>query len=404
MKILIRYIIPGLILAAIISYFVFGPKVQRLLAVKSLFDADKIVHNFSNMEDLMFSARIEKSGAPTVWPVNLQPLPDSYTTDGETRSVQDWLTETDTTSLLVLKDGEIVFEEYYLGTGQQDLRISWSMAKSYLSAVFGIYVENGTLDLSAPITDYVPELEDSAYDGVPVIDILQMSSGVSFNEDYMDPDSDINRMGRVLALGQSMGDFAASLKERDRPSGEARHYVSIDTHVAAMALENATGKSLIQLFDEHLWSKLGTEGDAIYLTDKQGTAFALGGLNMQTRDYARFGELFRLNGNWNGEQLIPADWVAESTAASAKPSTEAFDMLGYGYQWWVPVNSDGEYNAGGIYGQYIYINPKAGVVVVKTSADREFMDEFHGSVPKKIITTDMFRAIAAHYSDWGAPE
>src|SRR5699024_857552 len=151
-------------------------------------------------------------------------------------------------------------------------------------------------DIDEPVTKYVPALVGTAYDGATIRNVLQMASGVRFNEDYLDYDSDINRMGRVLALGGSMDEFAAGLTARERPPGQAWQYVSIDTHVIGMVVRGATGRSVIDLMAEKLVQPMGLEAAPFYVTDGYGTAFVLGGLNMPTRDYARFGQMFLQNG------------------------------------------------------------------------------------------------------------
>jgi len=195
-----------------------------------------------------------------------------------------------------------------------------------------------------------------------------------------------------------MDEFTTSLEEREREPGTARQYVSIDTHVLAMVLRAATGKSLMEYLGEKIWSKVGSPAIPYYLTDGYGVAFALGGLNLTTRDYARFGQLFLDNGNWQGEQIIPSSWVSQSTDVSAPKSSLRDDLMQYGYQWWIPPNSEGEYFAVGIYGQYIYIDPKADIVVVKTAANREFRDDGQSGRSIKLENIAIFRAIARHYS------
>jgi len=225
-----------------------------------------------------------------------------------------------------------------------------------------------------------------------------MASGVKFDEDYLDYDSDINRMGRVLALGGSMDEFAASLKEHEREAGFARQYVPIDTHVLAMVFRAATGRSLMEYLGEKIWSKMGSADIPYYLTDGYGVAFALGGLNLTTRDYGRFGQLFLDRGKWQGQQIVSADWVSQSTAVSAPKSSAEDDKMQYGYQWWISPNSEGAYFAVGIYGQYIYIDPQADVIVVKTAANRKFRDDGQSGKLIKLENIAIFRAIAEHYS------
>jgi hypothetical protein len=147
------------------------------------------------------------------------------------------------------------------------------------------------------------------------------------------------------------------------------HYVSIDTHVLGMVIAGATGRDPAELLAERVLQPLGLERRPYYLTDGEGAAFVLGGLNLTTRDYARFGQLFLQGGVWQGRQVVPAGWVAQSTALQAPGGA------GYGFQWWVPTDSaahGNDYFARGIYGQYIYINPARGVVVAVNAADIGF--------------------------------
>jgi CubicO group peptidase (beta-lactamase class C family) len=274
------------------------------------------------------------------------------------------------------------------------------MAKSFLSAMMGKAVADGRIALSDPVDKYVPKLKGTVYEGVTVRNVLNMASGVKFDEDYLDFNSDINRMGRVLALGGSMDAFAAGLEAREREQGTARQYTSIDTHILAMVLRAVTGRDLPLLMSETLWSQLGAEADAIYLTDGNGVAFALGGLNATSRDYARFGQMMLDLGRFNGHQVVPLAWTIDSVRPSAPRAANPQDPFGYGYQWWVPPNADDEFFAVGIYGQYIYVNRPALVVIVKTSADRAFADDGADGDKVQAETIEMFRAIAAGITPW----
>ncbi|MEM7068969.1 MAG: serine hydrolase [Pseudomonadota bacterium] len=327
-------------------------------------------------------------------------MPETFPSGDKTRNLSEWHEFSKTTSLLVIQDGKIAHEAYYLGTTAEDLRVSWSVAKSFLSAAFGIAVGEGNIDLEATVDSYVPAFSDSAYKGVTVRNVLNMASGVKFNEDYLDFWSDINKMGRVLAIGGSMDAFASGMEEREREQGLARQYVSIDTHVLAMVLRAATGKSLTEYLGERIIEPLGFSVQPYYLTDSHGNAFALGGLNISTRDYARFGQMFLDYGKWQGKQIVPADWVLKSTVKSA-PAPARESAFGYGYQWWIPNDSEkhgGDYLARGIYGQYIYINPKTKTVIVRTAGNRKFRETLPDGVKISVVDVDMFRGIAAHVS------
>ena len=196
-------------------------EIARLLAVNTLFSEDRIVANFSGMDRAFLTAPVPRGDGPVSplrrrAPMTLPP------------QVAGWIAARRVTSLLVLKGGRIAHESYHLGTTAADRRIGWSMAKSFVSVLVGISLARGEIaSLDDPVTRYAPALAGSAYDGVTLRQLLQMTSGVAFDEDYLDYDSDINRMGRVLALGGSMDGFAAGL---DRPRRASRHALGLCLH------------------------------------------------------------------------------------------------------------------------------------------------------------------------------
>lgn len=355
-----------LVLAAVVSAVWKREELQRVYTVITLFDADRIVDNFSTMETAFLTVPVPRGDGPVT---DLPQGPALTKPDG----MDAWIIDADLTSLVVLKGGNIIFEGYYLGTGADDTRISWSLAKSFMSALLGVVMEDGAItSLDDPVTRYVPELAGTAYDGSTIRNVLQMTSAVVFDEDYLDQRSDIQRMGRVLALGGLMDDFTASFSETSGPRGDHWNYVSLDTHVLGMVLRGATGRSVTDLMSEKIMTPLGLEQTPLFVSDGAGVAIVLGGLIMPTRDYARFGQMIAQNGQWNGQQVVPAAWIAESTAASAP--TEP-GKIGYGYQWWVPYGGwPGEFLGRGIYGQYIYIDQTRDVVIVTTAADLQFRE------------------------------
>lgn len=358
----LRAMLVVVLIAAVLAFWK-REEIKRLLAVNSLFEAENIVHNFSHMDQLFLTRPLSRGERP------VSPLPQGpqATLPPE---VAEWVTARAVTGLVVLKDGALVHESYYLGTDPADLRISWSVAKSFLSALFGVLQAEGAFaSLDDPVEKYAPQLVGSAYQGATIRDILTMSSGVGFNEDYLDFNSDINKMGRVLALGGSMDEFAASLNVREAAPGSRWHYVSVDTHVLGMVIRGATGKDIPELLETRILAPMGFEQAPYYVTDGLGVSFVLGGLNVTTRDYARFGQMIEQGGLWQGQQVVPADWVKSATSPQAK------DGSAYGFQWWIPPDATpGEVMAQGIYGQYIYINPSLNVVIAVNAADRGFED------------------------------
>lgn len=211
--------------------------IKRLLAVNALFSENNIVTNFSNMEAMFFNTKLGVPDAPaSELPQDPQTMPEG---------LNGWITDRSVTALVVLKDSKIAHEAYFKDTSPEDLRISWSVAKSFLSALMGIVIADGDIEsIDDPVTKYATGLVGSAYEGATIRNVLNMASGVTFNEDYLAFNSDINKMGRVLALGGSMDKFAARLKGRDHDAGAAWQYVSIDTHVIGMIIRGATGREI----------------------------------------------------------------------------------------------------------------------------------------------------------------
>ncbi len=376
---------------------VFHKKIRQVYGAMTLFDAGVIDENFRSADETFPTKAVRRGGPLFEFRRRPVALPETYVFRGKTKNLRDFLERTGTTGMVVIRDGTILFEEYYRGNTEKSRVISWSVAKSFISALVGIAVSEGHIrDINQPITDYVPRLKGSGYDGVSIKDVMNMSSGIRFNEDYGDFSSDIQRMGRTIAFGTSLDDFVASLKNERKP-GTYRHYVSADTQALGMLLREATKKSVTAYLEEKIWKKIGMESDAYWLVDGDGMEMVFGGLNAVLRDYARFGLLYLDNGRWGGEEVVPAAWVRASVTPDAPhlmpgddPKTHDW-TLGYGYQWWIPENPDGDFLAIGIYGQFIYIYPKYRTVIAKSSA---YVDYNKDGDDMEIETIEMFRAMA----------
>eukprot|EP00439_Symbiodinium_sp_Y106_P088809 s1_g1345.t1 len=381
----------------------FKREIDRARFAATLFNGSEQYENFNRLAELYPVSTMKASEDPFDFPDGeAVPLPTSFIYKGETVDTETFLTETDTSAVFVIKDGKVRTERYMLTGGRGVNWLSMSVAKSFISAAVGIAVEEGHIaSIEEPITKYAPSLAGSAYDDVRIKDILQMSSGAAWNEDYSDPESDINRFGRIMTLGGSFNAFAATLK-RDKEPGTYNHYNSTDTQVLGMLLVGATGRTIADYMEEKLWKPLGMESDAYWLVDSEGMEMAFGGLNATARDYAKLGELYRLGGVWNGEQIIPAEWVTASVTPDAPhllPETKVaqgdFFPVGYGYQWWLPASTEGEYSAIGVYNQFIFVNPTKGTVIVKLSANSDYATSLDESVYREMETFEFFRAINA---------
>ena len=367
----------------------------------SLFRGGSQVENFREMATIYPVRVIRRAstvapfepGAPTE-------LPATFEFQGKRLDTAQFLSEMETTGLLVLKDGRVVFERYWHGYDETTQAASWSVGKSFVSALLGVAIDDGAIgSVEDQVTQYAPMLNKpgGAYDGVRIKDVLQMSSGARWSEDYSDPESDIGRWGRVLSGGGSIDAFAAECVRGCEP-GTFNRYNSTDTHVLGMVLRGATGRSLTEYLREKLWEPLGAEADAFWVVDSTGTEMAAGGLNAVLRDYARLGELYRNGGVWRARRIVSEAWVKASVTPDAPhlmpgPRPTALLPWGYGYQWWVPDTS-GAFSALGVYNQLVWVDPPTRTVIAQTAAFRRYGADLR---PESYRTADCFafcRAIA----------
>ncbi len=296
----------------------------------------------------------------------------AYEWQGTVHTLDDYFQRTFVLGFLILHGNQIVLEKYFHDADRESRFLSNSVAKSIVSVLVGRAVEDGKIhSVNDPVVRYLPYLASSGYKDATIKNVLQMSSGVKFDEVYLSPESDIGRFGNALLQGGvSFRDFAASLKPKQKP-GTAFEYQSVNTEVLGLLLEQATGKPLHQNIEDALWKKIGVESDAfLYRGPKQPDECAFGCFNATLRDYGRFGLMALGGGKLNGERVVSEAWMRESTRPDEQflqPSA-ANGNLGYAYQWWVPANTEGAFMAMGIYGQMIYVNPKRQVVIVQTSA------------------------------------
>jgi len=369
-------------LAVIIILLFYRQESYQLYKVLTFFDKGNISENFRGVKDIFPTTTVPKPDRSDPFPISSKPysLPTSFQVNDSTVDTNAFLDFTLTDALIIIQNDTIRHESYSNGFKIDDHHISWSMSKSVVSALLGIAIGEGKIkSIEQTVTDYLPDFAGTGYDQVRIKDVHQMSSGVAFNEDYSDFNSDINIMGRYFALGMPMADFAKTLK-RERTPGTYNHYVSIDTQVLGMILVKATGVSITQYMKEKLWAAIGAESEAFWIVDKSGMEFALGGLNITARDYAKLGQLFLDTGKWQGRQIVPREWVLASITPDAPhvmPGKRANAALtdGYGFQWCIPEGSKGEFDAQGIYDQFIYIDPKSKMVIVKLSSNYHFKND-----------------------------
>lgn len=287
--------------------------------------------------------------------------------------------------LLVLYREQVAHESYRNGMSPRSLHLSQSVAKSVTACVTGILVGQGLLDPQATITSYLPELEATAYQGATLRDLLNMSSGVRYIEDYEAPDSHIAvtdiacgwkppRPG--LEAADCIWDQIMTLTEQDCAHGEKFNYRSIETDVIAHCMERVTQTRLTELISRELWQPLGCEENANFTVDRAGYALACGGLNAVLRDYARIGLMLACDGVGNGRQIVPSHWVRDTYNSAANMQDEErkriFPNGGYRNQFWLRDVDTRVMMARGVFGQLIYIDPDLDLVVVILSSWPEF--------------------------------
>ncbi len=347
-------------------------------AMLGMLEEENRLDAFRNMDKIFPVEVVHRSDKPFHFKEAPQDLSGvEFEWQGAKSTLEAFLEKTITTALVVVKDDAIVFERYALGNTRDSNATSMSVAKSFTSALVGIAIDEGLIEsIDDPIEQYVPELKESGYAGVTIKQILQMSSGIDFSEVYDDQTSDIILMMGQLAGGKSIVEYAAALESNEKP-GAAFNYASIDTNVLGMLLRNVTKESPAKYLEEKIWKRIGMESDATWATDNQGNVLAFAWLNVTARDFAKFGRLYLNEGRWNGEQVVPANWVKESVVPDADylKLTDHYAPgwdIGYQYQWWVPAGNEGEFMAIGVWGQYIYVNPTQNLIIVKNSVDPDF--------------------------------
>ncbi|MEM1143750.1 MAG: serine hydrolase [Pseudomonadota bacterium] len=276
-------------------------------------------------------------------------------------TVDEYFTRQSVAGLLIIKDGKILYERYGLGNDENSKWVSYSVAKSVVAMLVGAAIQDGYIkSVDEKITDYLPRLRNSSYDQSSIGNLLQMASGVAWNEDYSDPKSDV-----AAASWETINlyEYLRNLPREAAP-GDRFNYNTAETNLAGTLLRSAIGNNLSTYLEEKIWRPFGMESDASWnLTEPGGGEFGGCCLNATLRDYGRIGLFALANGQLeDGTQVLPAGWMADSTSPSK-------GYEGYGYFWW--LNNDKIYSAVGIFGQGIHIDPKRNVVMALHSARAE---------------------------------
>jgi CubicO group peptidase (beta-lactamase class C family) len=325
------------------------------------------------------------------------------TMGGQTISFAEALAQTYADGVVVLHRGKLVYERCFGALRAHQPHIGMSVTKSFTGTLAGMLVADGLIDPAAPVTHYVPELAASAFGDATVAEVMDMTTGLAYSEIYTDPKSDVWALRRANGMAPPLpGVPQLSLLEylttvaKQGEHGRVFAYKTVNTDVLAWILRRASGLSLSELLSTRIWQPMGAEEDAYYHVDRLGIESGGGGLNTTTRDLARFGEVMRNRGTFNGRQIFPAS-VADDIARGGDPAKFApagyATLPGWSYrnQWWVSHNAHGAYMARGVYGQALYIDPTAEMVIARYASHPAA-----GNVANDPISLPAWMAVARH--------
>lgn len=274
-------------------------------------------------------------------------------------SFDKYLEDNKTVAFLIIKNDTVQYEKYFKGYDKESIIPSFSMAKSVTSILIGCAIDEGLIkSVDEPITNYIPELIKNGFDKVTIKHLLQMTSGIKFNESYVNPFGDAASFYYGLNLRKEIG----KMKLKTEP-GKKFEYVSGNTQLLGLVLERSLKeKTITSYLQEKIWTPLEMEYDASWSVDrkKNGLEKTFCCLNARARDFAKIGRLYKNKGNWNGKQIVSQKWVEESTKLDTSEGSANY----YQYQWWLPTPNE-DFMAEGILGQFVYVNPKKDLIIVR---------------------------------------
>jgi CubicO group peptidase (beta-lactamase class C family) len=343
------------------------PAVQQLR--RAMLDTEVSPLTFQSMDRIFTTRAVPRSGPVWKLPRADHPLDFTYSVGGATLKAEQFLERTHTNALLVMKNGRIVAEIYRNNSDERTRHIAWSMTKSITSVLIGCALEEKRIaSIDDPVTKYLPELSGGGYNGVTIRQILQMRSGVDYEERYDFGNPGVAARNHEQALVRNAVRFVdvARTIGRKNPPGTVFQYKTLDTAVLGWLLERASGGNTVAGYTaQRLWEPLGAEADGFYIMDGPpgtGREFSGAGFNATLRDLGRFGQMVLNQGVADGRRIVSAAWIRESTQTSGAPA----GARGYGYQWWM-TDGPRAFQALGLQGQFIFIDPDTSTVIVKMS-------------------------------------
>jgi CubicO group peptidase (beta-lactamase class C family) len=343
---------------------------------------------------------LKKSAEPLALRTAPQRLQLDYGFENRTLTIEDFLDRQRITGLLVIRDGDVLFERYQYDRTPEHRFVSHSMAKSIISLATGLAIAEGKLgSLDDNAVKYVPGLAGNAFGETTIRNLLRMSSGVRFTEDYSGKDD----LAKFAALRIAQGSVAAlrAFNDREAEQGTRFHYASPQTVALVAVLQAATGATLSNYLTTRLWQPMGAEADATWVTNSDGLEAGAGGFNAVLRDYGRLGLLLANDGAVGERQVIPRDYILEATDWRHHPGAfaprQATPYLGYGYQFWIFPGEKRRFALLGVYGQSIFVDPDLKLVMVVTAAAK------NASVGKESLAAErgaVWRALVGKFGKW----
>ncbi len=320
-------------------------------------------YGYRHMEDLVPTAVVKRGSTVRELPVSPHQIDPTFTFGGKPWTLESYMAAYRVSGLIAIKDGKIILERYGLDRTPAERWTSFSVAKSVTSTLIGAAIQDGKIkSLDEPVSRYIPQMAGGVYDAVTIRQLITMTSGVKWNEDYSDPNSDVAKVG-LTPVKDGVNPVVAYMRglPREAPPGTKFVYKTGETDLAGILLSNAVGKPMADYFSEKIWAPFGMEQDAFWVEDTAGHERGGCCLSMTLRDYARFGLFMLEGGKAGGAQVLPAGWIEDATSPHVKDPP-------YGYFWWLVP---GGYEAEGIFGQVIAVFPKDHLVIAMNSAWKE---------------------------------
>ena len=324
-----------------------------------------LYHNLADIDDYkIFNNRIiHKSKKPQIWIKN-----NNYNFFPDSIFIQE-LEDLETIAFLIIKNDSIFFEKYWQEYNEKSVSNSFSMAKTFVSALIGVALQEGKIkNIDQKVSEFLPQFKNGKLNSISLKNLLTMSSGLNWQEEYLNPFSTVSE----AYYGNDLNKIIFRLKVIDEP-GKVFIYKGGDTQILAFVLEKIYNKTLSEILEEKMWNKLGAEFDALWSLDaKNGREKASCCLFSNAKDYARIGKLYLDSGKINTLQIIPKYFISQSTVANNLIDKDGKNVNYYGYQWWVIPDYKGKkvFYARGVSGQYIIVVPDAKLIIVRLGKKR----------------------------------